>query len=100
MSRPHNAAPRARLTQVEFDEKTPQDLLQILNDVFAELDSRHQMNLRDEPPEQTGARMIELLALLKYQLPTTDMCVFWMHARSATFASFSPVQANDTPAAN
>ena len=51
-----------------FDEKSNFELLQILNDVFVEMDSRHDVDLRDEPDEQRAYRMVEFLKLLKYPI--------------------------------
>ncbi|OQR98409.1 Intraflagellar Transport Protein 81 [Achlya hypogyna] len=56
-------------TLVAFDEKSNFELLQILNEVFAEMDSRHNIDIRDELDEQRTYRYMELLQLLKYQLP-------------------------------
>ena len=55
------------LSLVLFDEKTPFELLQVLNEVMAHLDKKHAgVDLRDEPQEETGARMIEFIRLLKF----------------------------------
>jgi hypothetical protein len=59
--------------QVAFDEKTPQELLQILNDVFVALDPRHNVDLRAEPAGVTAARLVEFLGILKYAFPSSDM---------------------------
>ncbi|KAF0696267.1 Aste57867_12965 [Aphanomyces stellatus] len=56
-------------TLVAFDEKSNFELLQVLNEVFAEMDSRHKVDIRDELDEQRTYRFMELLQLLKYQLP-------------------------------
>lgn len=62
-----NAAPFNRgLTLVSFDEKSPAELLQLLNDVFAELDKSHKVDVRDEPPELGGPRMVSFLQVLKF----------------------------------
>ena len=55
--------------QVTFDEKSPQELLQILNDVCAALDSSHDRDVRDEAPEVTGHRLLTFLSVLKFPLP-------------------------------
>jgi len=58
--------------QVSFDEKSssPAELLQLLNDVFAELDAKtHRVSAADEPPEIAGPRILGFLQLLKYPLP-------------------------------
>ncbi|KAF0715670.1 hypothetical protein AaE_011282 [Aphanomyces astaci] len=56
-------------TLVAFDEKSNFELLQVLNEVFAEMDSRHKIDIRDELDEQRTYRYMETLQLLKYQLP-------------------------------
>ena len=58
------------LSLVLFDEKSPFELLKTLNDVMAHLDKRHNVDIRDESSEQTGARMTEFLRVLKFPLPT------------------------------
>ena len=57
------------LSLVTFDEKSPFELLSILNDVLSALDQRHAVDLRDEPQEQTAARMMEFLQIVKYKFP-------------------------------
>lgn len=59
--------------QVTFDEKSPTELLEAVNDVLAELDAAHKVDLRDEPPDNTAARMLNMLSVCKYQFPTSDM---------------------------
>ncbi len=59
----------AACAQVTFDEKSPQELLQILNDICAGLDSAHERDIRDEAPEATGVRLLSFLAVLKFPLP-------------------------------
>mmetsp|Transcript_51921 Transcript_51921/g.86312 ORF Transcript_51921/g.86312 Transcript_51921/m.86312 type:complete len:680 (+) Transcript_51921:62-2101(+) len=55
------------LTLVTFDEKSPAELLQLANDVFAILDPKQARDLRDEQPDQTVARMFEFLRILNYK---------------------------------
>jgi hypothetical protein len=110
-------SPSFSSSQVTFDEKSPVELLQLLNDVFAELDKSHkvrspttnplplhinsenrkgildritpsealftyayptvhifslfppQVDVRDEPVEIAGPRMMGFLQLLKFPLP-------------------------------
>ena len=65
-----NAPPFSRrLTLVAFDDLSPAELLQLANDVFAELDRAHSVDVRDEPAEQAGPRMVGFLQLLKFPLP-------------------------------
>jgi len=68
---------KKRLTLVTFDEKTPFELLQILNDVLEYLDPVHgKVDLRDEPQEQTGTRIAQFLHMLKYQYPSDQIDKF------------------------
>ena len=59
--------------QVTFDEKSPFELLSILNDVLVYLDKHHDVDLRDEPRDQTGQRIMQSLHLLKYKFPHNNM---------------------------
>jgi len=52
----------SKLTLVDFDEKTNIELLQILNNVLAEIDKKIKADVRDEPL----VKMIEMLKMLKY----------------------------------
>eukprot|EP01136_Pigoraptor_vietnamica_P035750 Opistho-1_new@101407 len=73
-----NSPPFSRkFTLVTFDElgRNGLQLLQLLNDVFAELSPLQKVNLRDELPEQTAFRMLEFLRVLKYQ-PKRDPATF------------------------
>ncbi|XP_033935523.1 intraflagellar transport protein 81 homolog, partial [Pseudochaenichthys georgianus] len=54
---------------ITFDSLDPMQLLQILNDVLAEIDPKHAMDIREELPEQTIRRMCALLGMLKYKPP-------------------------------
>lgn len=59
--------------QVSFDEKAskPLELLQILNNVLAELDEKlHRVSASEEAPDAAGQRIVSFLQLLKYPLPT------------------------------
>ena len=50
-----NGAPFSKnLSLVTFDEKSPFELLSILNDILAALDARHAVDLRDEPQVHVG----------------------------------------------
>ena len=62
-----NAPPFNRtLSLVSLSEMSPSELLQLTNDVFAELDRTHRLDVRDEPPEVGGPRMCTFLQVLKY----------------------------------
>ena len=54
------------LTLVDFDEKAPGELLQLLLDVLAELDPRLRGDVRDRGAEAGAAGAADLLRLLKY----------------------------------
>ncbi|KAG9269996.1 hypothetical protein AMEX_G14903 [Astyanax mexicanus] len=52
---------------ITFDSLEPIQLLQTLNDVLAEIDSKQAIDIREEMPDQTAKRMFTLLGLLKYK---------------------------------
>uniref|UniRef100_A0A8C4GMP6 Intraflagellar transport protein 81 homolog n=1 Tax=Dicentrarchus labrax TaxID=13489 RepID=A0A8C4GMP6_DICLA len=54
---------------ITFDSLEPMQLLQILNDVLAEIDPKQAIDIREEMPEQTIKRMCALLGMLKYKPP-------------------------------
>ncbi|KAM3611339.1 uncharacterized protein V6R79_016846 [Siganus canaliculatus] len=54
---------------ITFDSLEPMQLLQILNDVLAEIDPKQALDIREEMPEQTIKRMCALLGMLKYKPP-------------------------------
>ena len=56
---------------VTFDSLNSLNLLQVLNDVLAEISPDHQMDLRQEPPEQTAVRILSLLHVLRFK-PKSD----------------------------
>ena len=47
--------------------------------MFAALDPRHKVDLRDEPQEVTAKRMLQFLQLLKHSFPTQDLELYGMH---------------------
>ncbi|XP_069475660.1 intraflagellar transport protein 81 homolog [Ambystoma mexicanum] len=63
---------------ITFDSLEPMQLLQVLNDVLAEIDPKHAVDIREEMPDQTAKRMLILLGILKYKPPgnTGDMSTF------------------------
>jgi hypothetical protein len=96
MTRPHGCLP-----QVDFDEKSPIELLQVLNDVFAKLEPQmavsapppctrrgrmgvgvpdpvccEQVDVRDENAEARLARMLQFLAMLKFQIDESQRASF------------------------
>ncbi|RMX60935.1 hypothetical protein pdam_00003457 [Pocillopora damicornis] len=56
---------------ISFDSLQPLQLLQVLNDVFAEINPQHKIDLRDEEPEQMAKRMFTFLRILKFK-PKTE----------------------------
>ena len=57
------------LTMVAFDEKSPFELLEVVNEVMANLSSVHRVDLRDETPDATAQRMLDFLRVLNYKMP-------------------------------
>ena len=57
------------ITMVAFDEKTPFERLEVVNEVMAQLSSQHRVDLRDETPEATATRMLDFLRVLNYRMP-------------------------------
>lgn len=43
------------------------ELLQLLNSILVRLDSKHKVNLQEEPQEDTAKRMCDCLSLLNYK---------------------------------
>ncbi|KAB5567243.1 hypothetical protein PHYPO_G00230570 [Pangasianodon hypophthalmus] len=60
---------KKNLNLITFDSLEPLQLLQVLNDVLAEIDSKQAFDIREEMPEQTVKRMFTLLGMLKYKPP-------------------------------
>lgn len=56
-----------RLNLVTFDSLDTFSLLQLLNDVLAEISPDHKIDLREEAPDQTAIRMLSLLRILQYK---------------------------------
>ena len=54
------------LALVSFDEMSPLELLELLNEVFTHLDPKHKVDIRSEPQDQTAERMIEMLKVLNF----------------------------------
>ncbi|KAB0355848.1 hypothetical protein FD755_017919 [Muntiacus reevesi] len=69
---------RKNYNLITFDSLEPMQLLQVLNDVLAEIDPKQVVDIREEMPEQTAKRMLSLLGILKYKPPgnTTDVSTF------------------------
>ncbi|XP_054628729.1 intraflagellar transport protein 81 homolog isoform X1 [Dunckerocampus dactyliophorus] len=60
---------RKNFNLITFDSLEPMQLLQVLNDVLAEVDPKQAIDIREEMPEQTAKRMCSLLGMLKYNPP-------------------------------
>lgn len=54
-----------RLSLVTFDEKTPSQLLQIVSNVFHEIDNKHPKEMRDDP--NFNNVLLEFIAMLNYK---------------------------------
>ncbi|XP_057347849.1 intraflagellar transport protein 81 homolog isoform X4 [Manis pentadactyla] len=69
---------RKNYNLITFDSLESMQLLQVLNDVLAEIDPKQIVDIREEMPEQTAKRMLSLLGILKYKPPgnATDMSTF------------------------
>ncbi|XP_058850661.1 intraflagellar transport protein 81 homolog isoform X2 [Acipenser ruthenus] len=63
---------------ITFDSLEPMQLLQVLNDVLAEIDPKQSIDIREEMPDQTAKRMFGLLGMMKYKPPgnNTDTSSF------------------------
>lgn len=60
-----------KFNMVTFDALESFSLLQVLNDVLAEISPEHKIDLRQEQPDQTAVRIFSFLRVLKYS-PKTD----------------------------
>mmetsp|Transcript_10773 Transcript_10773/g.26382 ORF Transcript_10773/g.26382 Transcript_10773/m.26382 type:complete len:672 (+) Transcript_10773:79-2094(+) len=56
------------LTLVTFDEKTPTELLELLNNVLKNLSKDHDVDVRDEDPQDTAVRIVGFLGVLNYSV--------------------------------
>lgn len=55
-----------KFNMVSFDALEAFSLLQVLNDVLAEISPEHKIDLRQEQPEQAAVRIFSFLRVLKY----------------------------------
>ncbi|KFV03554.1 Intraflagellar transport protein 81, partial [Pterocles gutturalis] len=69
---------RKNYNLITFDSLESTQLLQLLNDVLGEIDPKHAVDIREELPEQTAKRMLNLFGILKYKPPgsTADLSAF------------------------
>ncbi|XP_077512396.1 intraflagellar transport protein 81 homolog [Amblyomma americanum] len=58
-----------KLNLISFDAYRPDQLLQTLMDVFAELDPKMKADVRSEDPEQLAMKNLSFLRILKYKPP-------------------------------
>ncbi|KAM9858989.1 intraflagellar transport protein 81 homolog [Aulostomus maculatus] len=63
---------KKNLNLITFDSLEPIQLLQLLNDVLAEIDPKQAVDLREELPEQTLRRTSAVLGMLKYKPPASQ----------------------------
>lgn len=62
-----NAPPFSmNLTLYSFDEKSQLELLELLNSILAELDSKHKLDIREEAQDATALRITEFLKVLNF----------------------------------
>ncbi|CAM9904484.1 unnamed protein product, partial [Choristocarpus tenellus] len=65
-------------TPVDFDEKSPQDLLQTLNEVLVTIDPEQASpETKDEQVEATATRMVSFLVMLKFNIPDRQRETFY-----------------------
>ncbi|NWI95289.1 IFT81 protein, partial [Pitta sordida] len=69
---------RKNYNLISFDSLESLQLLQLLSDVLGEIDPKHAVDIREELPEQTAKRMLNLLGILKYKPPgsVSDLSAF------------------------
>ncbi|CAH1781188.1 unnamed protein product [Owenia fusiformis] len=63
---------------ISFDSLESLQLLQVLNDVLADIDIKHKIDIREESADQTAVRIFGVLRILKYKPPTdaSNLTVF------------------------
>ncbi|XP_054144799.1 intraflagellar transport protein 81 homolog isoform X1 [Melozone crissalis] len=84
---------RKNYNLISFDSLEPLQLLQLLSDVLGEIDPKHAVDIREELPEQTAKRMLNLLGILKYKPPGTvsDLSAFRQGLVTGSKAVIHPV---------
>uniref|UniRef100_A0A7S0WQ24 IFT81 calponin homology domain-containing protein n=1 Tax=Chlamydomonas leiostraca TaxID=1034604 RepID=A0A7S0WQ24_9CHLO len=64
------------LTLLSFSEKTPQELLQLVSDIFTQISPKHQkVDISKEDPDNTVDRLVNFLKIIKYK-PNYDPVAF------------------------
>lgn len=66
----NNAPFNRNYNLISFDSLQDVQLLQVMNDVFTEINPQQAADIRQEDPEQRVVRMFTFLRLLKYKPPT------------------------------
>ncbi|RLV99925.1 hypothetical protein DV515_00009305 [Chloebia gouldiae] len=84
---------RKNYNLISFDSLEPLQLLQVLSDVLGEIDPKHAVDIREELPEQTAKRMLNLLGILKYKPPgpVSDLSAFRQGLVTGSKAVIHPV---------
>lgn len=54
----------------------PEQLVQLTNDIIAQIDSRHAGDIREEAPDARATRFLQVLKNLKYSPPSDDVSSF------------------------
>ncbi|CAD5114753.1 DgyrCDS3793 [Dimorphilus gyrociliatus] len=54
---------------ISFNNLEPLQLLQVVSDVLAEIDSQHNVDIREEAAEDTAIRIFNFLKIMKYRHP-------------------------------
>ncbi|GFR42598.1 hypothetical protein Agub_g3529 [Astrephomene gubernaculifera] len=66
-----------QMSLLNFTEKGPQELLQLLSDVFSTISPKHQkVDITKETPDQTADRLIGFLKIIKYRPNVQDPLLF------------------------
>nr|4LVR_A Chain A, Intraflagellar transport protein 81 [Chlamydomonas reinhardtii] len=66
-----------QMSLLSFTEKGPQELLQLLSDVFSTISPKHQkVDVAKEVPDQTADRLIGFLKIIKYRPNVQDPLLF------------------------
>jgi len=64
---------KKKLSLVDFDDKSPSELVQLLMDVFTSMDESMGCDVRQVDPEELSAKVFTFLSVLKYPgLPTEE----------------------------
>ncbi|ESN96098.1 hypothetical protein HELRODRAFT_67906 [Helobdella robusta] len=61
---------------ISFDSLEELSLLQLLTDIFAEIEPSQKLDVRDETPDATAIRIFQMLRIFKYKIPANDQNAF------------------------